>query len=83
MCIYCTLEIKVCLLQSYINLLRVSKRQCMSLLSVLPHELVTLLFIIDITMAVAVRVNLSFPVGLAGAHLVRLCIVNVGFTIRE
>jgi len=80
MCIDCTLEIRACLLPSYVNLVRISKRQCMSLLNVLPHKLVTPF---DTTMAFPAPVNPSFSVGLAGVHLVRLCIVNVGLTIRE
>ena len=51
----------------------------MSLLSILPYKLLTSLSIIDATRASPARVNPSFPVGLVGVHLVRLCIVNVGF----
>jgi len=43
-CIDCTLEIKACLLQSYINLARISTRQCMSLLSDSPHKIDNLVF---------------------------------------
>ena len=55
----------------------------MTLLSVLPHKLVILLSIIDTTTAFSRWVNRSFSVGLVGVHLVKLCIVNVGFTTIE
>ena len=72
-----------CLLRSYINLVTISKRQCISLLSVLPHKLMTLLSNINTTMEFPVRGNPSFPVGLVGVHMVRMCIVNVGSPLKN
>jgi len=45
--------------------------------------LVTLLSTNDATSALPLWVNPSFLISLVGVHLVRLCIVIMGFTIKE
>jgi len=50
-CIDYTLENQSMLTSKLYNLVRISKRRCMSLLSISPHKLVTPLSIIDTTMA--------------------------------
>ena len=77
------LEIEACLYQSYSNLVRISRKQRIHLLNVLPHKLVTPLSINDMTSALPRVGHTRLPISLAGVHLVRLCIVSVGFTIRE